>query len=296
MQSLTYAFQFISASFSLMLKHSRLQKTWLYFGVGSLVVLILWFLPLSIVLALIGLKPVGMILVGLISIFALVSVLVFARVFALIICRVYGTIDSDEGGQPSKWPLLPEHWMDVTLFAISLPGKHLLQTTQQIFSGGKSDSTHWPDPSYLILPVICLEDLSLSQAVQRVKEIVEEHLIRFRAELIQIGLVGGVVQWILLVGGIALGFIDGINLADPNTAGRWQRVLGAGIGMLAAWLPAMIGLVVSTFPRTIYHTALYQWVKNVEAARQTQARDKASPPEILRRVLGKYSSSNHKER
>jgi len=295
-QSLKYAFRFISASFSLALKNPRIQKSWLYLGVGSLVVSIVWFLPLSIAVYFLGLQPAGMILVGLIFIFALISLLVLAQVFALTTCGAFGRNDSDEAEQTTKWPSLPERWVDAALLALSLPGKQVRQTFQQIISPKESDRSPWLDISYLILPVICLENLSLSQAVDRVKQIVGEHLLRFRADLVRVRLIAGVVQWGLMAGGIVLGFILGISLADPTSAGNWQRVLGAGAGMFLAWLPTMVGLIFGTFTRTIYHTALYQWVKNVETARQTQTSGKASPPEILRRVLGKQSSSNHKER
>ena len=289
MQSLKYAIRFISASFSLAAKNPRLQKSWFYLGVGSLVVLILWFLPLSLVVAFIGLQPAGMILVGLICTLALITLLVFGEIFALYICQAFDTVSGDREEQEIRWPFLPSHWIDVALFALSLPGKLLYQAAQQRFSSNKSDPSPWLDATYLILPVICLEDLSLSQAVERLNQIVGEHLLRFRADLVRVRLVAGVIQWILILGGLALGFITGINVADPSTAGIWQRVLGTGAGMVLAWLLTMVGLVFGTFTRTMYTTALYQWVKNVEAARQTQAREKGSPPEILRQVLGKYS-------
>lgn len=295
MQSLKYAFRFIRASFSLASKNPRIQRSWLYLGVGSLLVLIFWFLPLSFVVYFLGLQPVSMILVGLICTFALISLMVLAEVFALYTCRAFDTTNSDQDEQKIKWPLLPEHWVDAAMFALGLPGKQLRQTFQQIFSHKETDRSHWLDTSYLILPAICLEDLSLSLAVARVKQIVGEHLLRFRADLVRVGLIAGVVQWVLIAGGVSLGLIVGMGMADRTTAGNWQLVLGTGVGMVIAWPPTMIGLAFSTFTRTVYHTALYQWVKNVEAARQTQDRDKASPPEILRRVLGKYSSSNHKE-
>lgn len=296
MQSLTYAVRFIRASFSLASKKSQIQRSWLYLGIGSLLALIIWFLPLAIVVYFLGLQPVAMMLVGLICVFALISLLVLASVFALTTCRTFSTIDNDGEDQKTEQSLLPERWFDAALLALSLPGEQVRQTFQQIISPEASGRSPWLDTSYLILPVICLENLSLSQAVERVKQIVGEHLLRFRADLVRVRLVAGVVQWVLMAGGIILGFILGISLADPASAGNWQRVLGAGAGMILAWLPIMIGLVFGTFTRTIYHTALYQWVKNVETSRQTQARDQASPPEILRRVLGKQSSSNPKER
>ena len=296
MQSLKYAFRFIHASFSLASKNPRIQKSWLYLGTGSLLALIFWFLPLSIVVYFLGLQPAGMILVGLICTFALINLLVLAQVFALITCHAFATVDGEGEEQKTKWPLLPERWVDAALFALSLPGKQIRQIFQQIISPKEADPSPWLDTSYLILPAICLEKLSLAEAVERVKHIVGEHLLRFRADLVRVKLVADVVQWVLVALGIILGAILGISLADPTSAGNWQRVLGAGAGMFLAWLPTVVGLVFGSFTRTIYHTALYQWVKNVETARRTQASDKASPPEILRRVLGKYSSNNHKER
>lgn len=295
MQSLKYAFRFISASFSLAVNNPRLQRSWLYLGVGSLLVLIIWFLPLSLIVYSLGLQPVGMVLVGLICTFALISLLVLAKIFALYTCRTFVTNGGDQEEHRAKLSLLPEHWVDAALFALSLPGRQLRQAFQRIISHEKTDPSPWLDAYYLILPVICLEDLSLLQAVERVNQIMGDHLLRFRADLVRVRLVADVVQWVLMLGGITLGFIVSISLVDPTTAGNGPRVLGAGIGMFIAWLPAMIGLLFSTYTRTVYTTALYQWVRNVEAARQTQERGKAYPPEILRLVLGKYSSRNKEQ-
>jgi hypothetical protein len=78
----------------------------------------------------------------------------------------------------------------------------------------------------------------------------------------------------------------GLKIADPAVVGPWQRVLAAGIAMLIAWLPTIIGIMFSTFARSCYATALYQWVRNVAAARESGDTTKAQPPAILAQVLG----------
>jgi hypothetical protein len=150
----------------------------------------------------------------------------------------------------------------------------------------KNEQTDWFPARTLALPVTALEDLHLKDTLARLRQIVHENLLRFRTNLIPVHPVAAVVQILLTAGGIVLAFVIGTRIADPQTAGAWQRVLAAGIGMLIAWFPTMIGILFGSFTRICYATALYEWTQNVAAARESGQAAKAQPPAILSQALG----------
>ena len=299
MQPLKNAFKFIGVAFSLALKHPRLQEPWFFLGLGSLVILFIWFLPIALVTGLVGLTPLGLTLLGFLSCLGLSSLFLWGEVVALRTARVFASIgvDSDPAENASN-RFSPAHGWDLASLKLSLP---LLQIGKAIRSRFKpteapaEDQKRWLEAPYLALPVMAVEDRDLSGTLSRIGQIVQDNLLRFQVNLVGIHPVGWGVQLLLTTGGLALGFWVGLKVADPLTVDPWQRILAAGISMLVAWVPTFLGTLFSSTIRVCYDTALYQWVCNVEAARQGAEPSLAQPPAILGQVFS-GSSKIKKER
>jgi len=285
-QSLKHGFRFIGASLRLAFKHSQLRKSWLYLGIGSLLLIILWFIPLALVVLLIGLTPLGLVLISALSIFLVFSLLIWGEITTLQLSPV-AAILLQESSLERSLPLKPiqMHWGDIALWMLTKPGFILLTAFRRLLRH-EAQTTRWYETRGLVTSVICLEDRKLVGAVERVEQILNDNLLRFRPALVRVHLIARIVQWMMLGGGIALGTFVAVSLADPTSASPWQQALGMGVGLLPAWLLTMIGGLFSTFTRTCYQTSLYIWVRNVELARKKNDPDKAAPPEILRNVLG----------
>ena len=297
MQSLKYAVRFISASFSLAIKNAQLRKPWVRLSLGNLLLMVLWLIPLALVVGWIGLEPVGLILIGLISILLMVSLFAWGEITALQTSQIFAAFLQEEAvpAPDSKMPVMPDRYGDIVILVLSLPGLQFIQGFRALFKNNENTLSAWFNARALVLPVIALENLSLAWALDRVNQIVRDRLLRFRSTHIGVRRFANVVQWILVLSGAVLGYLAAINLADPITAGSWQRILGTAVGVFVGGIPVTLGILFSTFARTCYHTALYQWVRNVETAHQQGDAGQASVPPILRQVLGKYSSSK-KER
>lgn len=298
MQSLQYAFRFIRASLSLAIENTRLLKPWLHLSLGSMALIIIWFFPLALVVGLIGLRPVSMILVGLICIFVFFSLLVWGEITALQTSQTFSKLiqGNDQFSVPeSPGQVMASHWFDVFLYVLIFPGEKILHIVRYLFKKDTNNLPVWINVHYLIVPVISLEDLDLAQAVVRVRQIIRDNLLRFNADLVRVRLIARIVQWFLLVCGVYLGFVAAVNIANPATAGLWRRIFGLAVGLVLGGVPTIIGILFSTFTRACYYTSLYQWVRNVETARRTGNAGTASPPAILRQVLGKSSSSKKEQ-
>jgi len=286
-QRLTYAFRFITACFSLAIKHPRLRKPWLYFWMGGIALLFLWLILFSLVIAVAGIKPLGMVLIGLLIILLLFCLLAWGEITALETCWIFGDLiredlvvsDSAQGKQEFA------HWRDAFLWVLTLPGLELIRFFTVIFRPSRAAELNWLDASYLMLPVISLEDFSLGEGVERIKQLVAGRLLRFHPHLVGVRPVAGVLQWALILGGGLLGTRVGLVTADPATAGLLSRLFAVALGMMLAGILALLGIFISSFSRACYYTTLYQWALNVESARMTGVASRSVPPVILSQVM-----------
>jgi hypothetical protein len=292
-QRLNYAFRFIKACFPLAVKHSGLLKPWVNLWMGGISLLILWLIPLGAVITLLGLTPLGMVLIGLISILLLYSLLMWGEVTALETSRAFDAITRGDFIQAVSTGQMPEfaHWKDISLWVLMLPGMELIRFFNQVFRPGKADKHDWLGGSYVMLPVIALEDLILAEAVNRIKQLDRDRLLGFHPELVAISPAVGVLQWLLILAGGIVGFWVGLIMADPATAGVLSRLLSIAIGVLLAGSLALIGISFSSFYRACYYTTLYQWALNVELARSSGDTSRGLAPALLSQVMRKTKPS-----
>ncbi|MFN2302481.1 MAG: hypothetical protein ACK2TV_01995 [Anaerolineales bacterium] len=288
MQSFQYAFRFIAATFSLSKNDKELRRNWLTFILGSVIIFIFWLLALVAVIYFIKLKLLNSMLVGLIAFLVILSWLVWGKINALRTCAVFTNLiqerqmDTETETQAKR---AKGHWFDAVLFALSMPGLKIIAWFRQILKKDDDKEALLLDAYHLILPVIELENLNLSQATARVKEMVQEKSLRFRSDLVRIRLLGGLLQWFLILVGILISILINLRFADPITASLRRRLFFLGVGMASGAVPATLGILFNDFTRACYHTTLYQWVRNIETARKTGAKDQASAPNILQQVF-----------
>ena len=290
MQPLRYAFRFIEASFSKLLSDSRQQKNWLIFFVGGASLCALSLLPLALIIRFMGLSPLGLGLIGLIAGCHFLGLVLWGKLRALVTCQNFTLAFQDaeeqtESALPDRVP--QRHWKDVVLWIFAKPWLHMASWRARFFQGQVKPQSQWLDAYHLVTPLIALEDLNFSQAIQRAKGIQEERLLRFRSDLVAVRPVGAVLQWLLIISGAIVGLLVAFNIAYANTTGFRRRLLGMGVGMIILGAATLLGMAFKNFTEACYQSALYQWVCNVAAARQAGDKGLALAPESLRRVFGR---------
>jgi len=292
-QAIKNGFRFIGASLSLALKKIKLQEPWFALGLGGLVILFVWFLPIGSVVKWIGLTPLGLTLLGILAVLALADLILWGEITSLLTARTFAALDSEEAaGNISNLKFLGTHGGAVVLLALTLPLLSLGSSLRGLFArpeAAPNERSRWLEARTLALPITAIEGTPFPMTLDRLRQIVNENLMRFREDLIAVRLAAGLIESLLIAGGIILGFAVGLKIANPATVGPWQRVLAAGIAMLIAWVPTIIGIMFSSFSRACYATALYQWVCNVAEARASDGAAKTQPPAILAQVLGTVS-------
>lgn len=288
MHSLRYAFRFIWACFSLALKKAQLQKQWLYIAIGNFTLLLLWFLPLGLTLGLIGIRPVGMIFIGLVSIFMLFSFSLWAEITREYASKTLADLFREkpvsENVETPKQSLF-EHWDDIFLWSLIKPVLGVKYRLGRLFWPEREEKYPWFESHALVIPIISLENHNLKDTVSRIEEMIANHLLRFKSGFVKVDFVARAIHWVVGIIGIMTGLSAAIIVADPLSADPWQRILALGIGLLTAWFFLTLGHIFSAFTRSCYHTGLYQWIVNVKTARESGDPAKAVPPDILRQSL-----------
>lgn len=297
MQNLRYGFRFISLSFKMAIEHESLQKPWMLLSVGSLGLLLFWFVPMALVLGLIGLTSLGLFFIGLISVLLLISLTIWAEITALGTCQIFNSVVvgpeeptevlTEVHEQPKG---LSNRWDQIMILVLLQPALKIQSWLVQILSKKPTDNLDWLSSSGLMLPIIAIEEADLSGGVARIRQIIADRLLRFRPEFIRVNLIARAAQWVMVVLGVVAGILAGLTLSDPQTASAGRLILGSGVGMLIALIFVVAGLSFSTFIRACYHAALLIWVKNTEKARRTGDTKFAAPPTIIGQVLGVVSS------
>ena len=288
MQSFKYAIHFIKASFSLAIKEVQLQEQWLFIAVGNLLLLLIWFLPMGLTIWLIGTRPVGMLLIGLISIFMLFSFYLWGEITrehaSKLMAGLFQTSETPDEGENKK-AILFDHWPDILIWTMAKPVLGFQYNLQQLLFFDREEKNPWFASYALIIPLISLENLSLKDAISRLSEMISDRLLRFTPGFIKVDLLSRIVHWVISLLGILTGISVALIVADPFSTNPWQRLLSLGIGILIAWLFVTSGTIFSAFVRNCYHTALYQWVMNVQEARGLGDPSRAVPPELIRQSL-----------
>ncbi len=286
LHNLRNAFRFINASLKLILKPPRLLKPWLIFLAVGAGILIVGLIPLSAVIGLMGLFPLGLLLIGFFSLFLLAALLIWAEISTLLIIPPFA-LRSGSGAKLADPPsqVFKQHWQDILIQSLLLPTPVVIDTFQHLFNPKKASQNPWLEARYLLTPIIALENLSFSEAVERLKEMIQNNLLRFRPGLVRVRLVTWLTTGMMILIGSSLALIIGLNIAPPLESGPWRLILALSLSWLVLWVFTSLGLAFSAFLRACYHTALMEWVQNVEKARSTGDPDSSGPPEILGKVL-----------
>src|SRR6185295_283792 len=115
----------------------------------------------------------------------------------------------------------------------------------------------WTEVSYLILPAMVIEDISLVDGAKRVAQIVRDNLLLVGISTVGVRAVTGLIGFVLGATGAVLGFGVGYGIISILGTGALGLVFGIGVGILIFFTFTMVASVISTYTTTAYHTCLY---------------------------------------
>jgi hypothetical protein len=303
LNSIRRGFGFLSQAAGMAAKDPDLLKPSIYaLIVGSIAAVILAAPTLLLTLLLQDSKIGEIILVVLAFITFFIEYTITYIFAGMTIRLVYDYLTQGDGRMDQAWATVRRDFFDIlTLAAVSALVKLVEMLANQ--RRGKQKNLNilgavgallasilnkvWTVATFFILPAMIIEDLDLGRGIKRATQIIKDNLLLVAVTEIGVGTVVGLVGFLLVVLGVALGvglFSLIGALANWSTAGI---VIGAIAAVAVAAAILVVVLVLSSYVTTAYHTCLFLWAREVEKARAQGVPDaRVAAPAPLAALVG----------
>lgn len=255
---------------------------------------IIVFIPIGVALAFLGTGFWGMALIGGLCALLIYALVIWSEISSLSTAIQFDAHQTGKVLESKRDKTLRRRgWGEVIQFNLAYPSLlpvvwlRKQSKVKKLKTPEEDGRKLWLDGLYLMKPLISIEGLKLKDAVTRIKDLVAKKLLRFNPELVKVKQIGGWITLISLMAGITLGVFTGLSMVGEGIATVAEKLLGAGVGLIISSLIASIGIGINVTLQTIYHTAIYRWMVNVDAAKGKSASAQTEPPKILSDVLNK---------
>jgi len=294
MQSFTRGWNFLTQAWKMALADKDLIKPSIYALLVGFIVSIIGAVPIIVAALLLGTESLlGQVVLGVFG--ALLAFAQYAVTYifsAMTIYLIFGYLSEGDGRMDKAWAVVRRDWLDILSLAAASTlvniVKNMVQGKGQNSNGIRRAianfiDTVWTEATYLVLPIMVIEDVNLKDGLKRATYLVKNNLLLVGISTVGVRFVTGLIGFIFVMLGLAVGF--GIAFPLISLAGEtiWLIVLAVILGVLAASVFFMAANVISSYTATAYHTCLYLWARDVERAGQTA---NIPAPAPLAAVLG----------
>jgi hypothetical protein len=295
MQSLSRGFGFLKQSWQMAMADRDLIKPSIYALFVGLAVTVIALFPLGIVALVFGTNNIfGQIVMGLLGLVLVFVQFAISYIFsAMTIYLVYGYLAEGDGRMDKAWAIVKRDFIDVLSLAAASTLVNLIKSMVRGKGGfgirnalAGLINTIWTEATYLILPIMVIEDVSLKNGLKRATQIVKGNLLLVGVSTVGVGFVTGLIGLLLGGTGIVLGFGIGFGLITLTNGAVFGVISGITLGVLVAGMFIMVASIIGSYTATAYHTCLYLWARDVEQAQQSGQIGQVNAPAPLAAVLG----------
>jgi hypothetical protein len=279
MQSFSRGWNFLTQAWKMALADKDLIKPSIYTMIAGFIVSIIGLIP--IVLATLIFGTDGAIAQGILGVLG--ALLVFAQysvtyVFsAMTVKLIYDYLTNGDGRMDRAWEIVKRDWLDILSLAAASTLVNMVKNW--VKGNGRNRNfireslanlidTVWTEATFLVLPIMVIEDENLKDGLKRATYIAKNNLLLIGISTIGVRWVTGLIGFVFAVVGIGLGLV--IALPAISLAGNATPlvVVAVVLGVLVASIFFMAANIIGSYTSTAYHTCLYLWARNVEKAEQ----------------------------
>jgi hypothetical protein len=294
MQSLSRGWNFLTQAWKMAFADKDLIKPSIYALFAGFIVSLIGLIPIGLAALIFGTEnTIAQIILGILG-----ALLVFAQysvsyIFsAMTVYLIYGYLSEGDGKMEKAWAIVRRDWLDI----LSLAAASTLVNIVKNWVKGKGErrnpireglanliDTVWTEATYLVLPIMVIEDVNLKDGLKRATYIVKNNLLLIGVSMVGVSFITGLIGFILGLIGILLGV--GVAFPIITLAGDSIPLIVVAVllGVFVASIFFMIASVIGSYTSTAYHTCLYLWARQMEHA-GTGAQVAAPAP--LAAVLG----------
>ena len=279
MESFSRGWSFLKQAWGMAFKDKDLLKPSIYALVAGMIVSVIGIIPLAIGYFILGDRGVGgfvMFILGGILVF--VQFVVAYMFSGMTVYLIYGYLSEGDGRMDKAWAIVRRDFFDILTLAAASTVVNMLKTAAQrnrrnsvVSSLARSATglleTLWTEAAFLILPAMVIDDLNLKDGMQRVLKITKENLLLVGISTVGVRFVTGLISFIFGAIGFVIAFAIGGGAAYISGGSTAISIIGIVIGALIFFAFVVVASIFSSYTNTAYHTCLYIWAREVEAAR-----------------------------
>jgi hypothetical protein len=279
MQSFSRGWNFLTQAWKMALADKDLIKPSIYTMIAGFIVSIIGLIPIVLAALIFGTE--GVVAQGILGVFG--ALLVFAQyavtyVFsAMTVKLIYDYLTDGDGRMDRAWEIVKRDWLDI----LSLAAASTLVNMVKNWVRGNSRNrnfiresiaslidTVWTEATFLVLPIMVIEDENLKDGLKRATYIAKNNLLLIGISAVGVSWVTGLIGFVFAVVGIGLGLGIAVPIISLAGGATPLVVVAVILGVLVASIFFMAANVIGSYTSTAYHTCLYLWARNVEHAEQ----------------------------
>jgi len=295
MQNFSRGWAFLKQAWQMVLVDKDLIKPSIITLFAGFIVSIIFIIPMAAAGLLLGGDSS---VIGRIILFIMGTLLVFSQFSisylfsSMTIYLIYGYLSEGDGRMDKAWNIVKRDWLDILSLSAASTFVNLIKglVKGKGKSGGRNllaglIDTVWTEAAFLILPAMVIEDINLKDGLKRAGAIIKNNLLLVGISTVGVKAVSGLIGFLLGSTGIALGFGVGLGIVSLTGATTFGWISGVSLGVILASIFIIVASVVTTYTSTAYHTCLYLWARDVEAAQASGSTATIAAPAPLAAVL-----------
>jgi hypothetical protein len=295
MQSFSRGWNFLTQAWKMALADKDLIKPSIFTMIAGFIVSIIGIIPIALAALIFGTD--GAIAQGILGLLG--ALLVFAQysvtyIFsAMTVQLIYDYLTNGDGRMDRAWEIVKRDWLDILSLAAASTLVNMVKNW--VKGDGRNRNfiresianlidTVWTEATFLVLPIMVIEDENLKDGLKRATYIAKNNLLLIGISAVGVSWVTGLIGFVLGVIGIGLGLAIALPIISLAGSATPLVVVAVILGVLVASVFFMAANVIGSYTSTAYHTCLYLWARNAE-----QAQEQGIPvaiPAPLATVLG----------
>ena len=279
MESFSKGWNFLTQAWKMALADKDLIKPSIYALLVGFVVSLIGIIPIALAAFLLGTESIfGRAVLGVFG-----ALLVFAQyavtyIFsAMTVKLIYDYLTNGDGRMDQAWQIVKRDWLDILSLAAASTLVNMVKNwvkgngrNQNFIRGAIANliDTVWTEATFLVLPIMVIEDENLKDGLKRATYIAKNNLLLIGISAVGVRWVTGLIGFVLAVIGILLGVGIALPIISISGVSTALVVVAVILGVLVASIFFMAANVIGSYTSTAYHTCLYLWARNVETAQQ----------------------------
>ena len=296
MQSFSRGWEFLKQAWSMAFKDKDLLKPSIYALIVGTIVSVIGIIPIAGAAFLFNGSQFGNIIMGIMGAIMIFVQFVVTYIFSgMTAYLIFGYLSEGDGKMDKAWNVVKRDFFDILMLAAASTVVNMLKNAANrnrrgVASGLIRGAANlldalWTEASYLILPAMVIDDLSLKEGMQKILNITKQNLLLIGISTVGVRWVTGLIGFVLGFGGLLIALAVGGGAAYLTGGINVFSILGIAVAAFIFFAFVMVASVVNSYTSIAYHTCLYIWARDVEKAQIAGQSIRVAAPAPLAAVL-----------